>query len=136
MCVYVGVPKMPDHNIILSLHCQHQKHWKCALAELVATAASVQRMSEIVWANERLAKTSEWKPDTSSPSTVDSCSTLISDDPNSPFVEGGIWLMPSELHLFWNLTGPPASNWNDLSSGYSGGSLRGPFKPCVVSVVE
>eukprot|EP01054_Gregarina_sp_Poly1_P003051 Gregarina_sp_Poly_1__3050@NODE_1858_length_3192_cov_59_492800_g1203_i0_p4_GENE_NODE_1858_length_3192_cov_59_492800_g1203_i0NODE_1858_length_3192_cov_59_492800_g1203_i0_p4_ORF_typecomplete_len117_score4_53_NODE_1858_length_3192_cov_59_492800_g1203_i087437 len=72
-------------------------------------------MAEIVWTSENVR--SRWKqnsvPGATSPSTS-ATSTIPSQE--SPFVEGGIWLMPTELHLFWNLSGPPdKSTSNDTS---------------------
>ncbi|EZG55351.1 protein kinase domain protein [Gregarina niphandrodes] len=79
------------------------KHWKCALAELVASAATCHRMTEGAWIVTDRARRSRGE---SSPTSASSHSGGGGLDENCPFVQGGVWLMPTELHLFWDADSP------------------------------
>lgn len=108
----------------------HQKHWKCALAELVAAAAAIHRITENAWAlstilpsppifNPHACAEKTTSPSTAASSAIDSSNAYGAEV--SPFLQGSVWLMPTELHLFWTLSAPPTSgNWS--SSNHVGAS--------------
>lgn len=71
-------------SIYLSLYCfQNRSHWKSAFAEIVASAAVIDRVSR----QDFIAK--------------------MNDDGATIFVEGCAWIFPTELHLYWDKCNPP-----------------------------
>lgn len=186
-------------NVPVVVKILQQKHWKCALAELVASAAIVHRMNEAA-VHLTASTTGATEADSfnlkkgaanitvqTSPSTAaselsfgkssgDTDSTILdsnfgstevigrvnkrreafaehktcskaSEPPYaalhtnsvdkmaaSPFVRGTAWLMPTELHLFWNASEPSpprvegaTANTLNVAGGGTGGSSN-PFE--------